>query len=403
MRKCFLKFLQVSNGFLLLSAFYCCIMQLVQENEKQIFFRSLLLLPLAAILSVSVNKVKHFWQYLMIAVVSGCVVIASAGNGFSKIWMAVCVILAAVSHFAARAGRRDCWLDFPAYPWLIAYFIMYVLGNHFKHEFLIYYASFGAGIYFIVCNLYINLTEMEAFVKTHSSLERLPVKRLGKINSWMMCLQSGLIAFAMFVTPFLGIDQLIRQAGSALRALISFLIGFLSSGGHEETVQQAAEEMQDMMLPEAYEPSALLEFIYKILDIISWMIAIGLVFLFLRLIAKKIYGMYQQFNLHIEENGDKVERLIAAPSAESKKTLNRRRRENLFWDRSPSGRIRKMYKKRVMQELKHPPESYLTPWEIENEIRMEDEKKEIFHACYEKARYGKEECTKEDVQVMMKI
>ena len=62
-----------------------------------------------------------------------------------------------------------------------------------------------------------------------------------------------------------------------------------------------------------------------------------------------------------------------------------------------------MYKKRVMQELKHPPESYLTPWEIENEIRMEDEKKEIFHACYEKARYGKEECTKEDVQVMMKI
>ena len=85
MRKCFLKFLQVSNGFLLLSAFYCCIMQLVQENEKQIFFRSLLLLPLAAILSVSVNKVKHFWQYLMIAVVSGCVVIASAGNGFSKI------------------------------------------------------------------------------------------------------------------------------------------------------------------------------------------------------------------------------------------------------------------------------------------------------------------------------
>ena len=403
MRKYFLKFLQVINGFLLLSAFYCCIMQLVQDNDKQIIFRSLLLLPLAAILSVSVNKVKHFWQYLMIAAASGCVVIAASGNGLSRVWMVVCVVLAAVSHFAARAGRRDCWLDFPAYPWLIVYFFMYVLGNHFKHEFLIYYASFGAGIYFIVCNLYINLTEMEAFVKTHSSLERLPVKRLGKINSRMMCLQSGLIALAMFVTPFLGIDQLIRQAGNALRTLVSFLLGFLSSGGQEETVQQAAEEMQDMMLPEAYEPSALLAFIYKILDIISWLIAIGLVFLFLRLIIKKIYGMYQQFNLHIEENGDKVERLIAAPSAENKKKLNRQRKENLFWDRSPSGRIRKIYKKRVIQELKHPPESYMTPWEIENEIGMADEKKEIFHACYEKARYGKEECTKEDVQVMMKL
>ena len=41
--------------------------------------------------------------------------------------------------------------------------------------------------------------------------------------------------------------------------------------------------------------------------------------------------------------------------------------------------------------------------ELEKELDMEEEKKESFHYYYEKARYGKRECTKEDLQNMMKL
>lgn len=403
MRKYVIKGLEICNGFLLLSALYCCVMQQIITNDLLSFFKSLLLIPLVGILSVSVEKVKHFWQYLLIAVVSGLLAAIVAGSGFSRFWMGVCAVIAAFSYFAARAGKRDCWLDLPAYPWLIVYFLMYLLGNHFNREFLTLYASFGAGAYFLVCNLHTNMTEMDAFVKTHSTLERLPVKRLGRINSWMMWLQSGFIVCAMLVAPYLGVDQLIRQAGRALRNLIAFLLSRLPTGGQEEMVQEATENMQEMMMQEPYETSAFMELLYKILDIIGWLLALGILILFIRMIIKKIYEMYQQFNSHTEENGDRIERLIAAPSTEKKRTLNRQIKENLFWDRSPSGRMRKLYKNRVLKELKNPPKSYQTPEELEKELDMEEEKKESFHYYYEKARYGKRECTKEDLQNMMKL
>ena len=403
MRKYILKGLEIGNGFLLLSAFYCCIMQQVLPKDQPNFYRSLLLIPFVGILSVTVNKVKHFWQYLLIAAVSGTLVCLTVPTGLSRIWMILCVLTAGFSYFAARAGKRECWLDQPAYPWLIVYFLMYLLGNHFHREFLIRYASLGAGIYFLICNFYTNMTEIDEFVKIHSTLERLPVKRLGKINSWMMWLQSGLIACAMFVTPYLGIDQLIRQAGRALRNLLSFLLGLLPTGGQEEMMQQARENMMEMMMQEPHEVSAFMQLLYKILDIIGWLFALLLVLLFIRMIIKKIYEMYRQFNSHTEENGDRIERLIAAPSAEKKRTLDKQMKENLFWDRSPAGRIRKIYKKRILRELKNPPKPYMTPLEIEKDMEMPGEQKELFHHFYEKARYGKEGCTKDDLQAMMKL
>lgn len=403
MRKYFIKGLEVFHGFLVLSLIYCSIMQQISSKEAAVLAKSLILLPAVGILAFSVEKVKHFWQYFLIAGVTVAVSAAAAGEGYFGIWMGVCVFVAAFSYFAARAGDRDCWLNTPAYPMLVLYLVIYLLGNYFDRIFLMRQAAFGAGLYYLVCNIYINWTQMDDFVRTHSSLERLPVRRLGKINSRMMWLQSGVIAAAMFAAPFLGIDGAIRYAGKCLLRLIALLLSFLPSGGEEEIMQEAAEQVPQM-LPESGEaPSALLMLLYKILDFIGWMIFICLVLAVVWIALKKIYGLYRQFNDHTEENGDRIERLIAPPSEEKKSRLEKQRRENLFWDRSPNGRIRKFYKKRVWKDLKEAPEPFWTPSQLEEEVVMSGEEKEKFHFYYEKARYGKEKCTREEMQEMMKL
>lgn len=403
MRKYLVRGIEIFHGFLLLSALYCCIMQQISSSDMKNFLKSLLLIPLVGILSVTVEKVKYFWQYFLIAVIAVALAAAAAGNGYARIWMVVCGVIAAFSYFFARAGKKECWLESPALPWLVLYLVMYLIGNNLKREFLIWYASFGAGIYYLVCNLHTNLTEMDEFVRTHNHLERLPVKRLGKINGRMMWMQSGVIAAAMFTAPFVGIDQIIRQMGRALRKIVMLLLSLLPSGSSEELVEETTKNAQQMMMGGGEEVSAFWALIYKILDIIGWMIAAFLVLLTIWMILKKIYDMYRQFNVRTEENGDRIERLIAPPVGEKKRVLERKKKENLFWDRSPDARIRKYYKKRVLKDLKAVPELFWTPTQLEENVVMSREEKEKFHFYYEKARYGKQECTKEDMQNMMKL
>lgn len=402
MRKYYIKGLEIFHGFLLLSGVYCCIMQQISKSELQIFVRSFLLIPVVGILSVSVSKVKHFWQYFLIGAVTAAAAMAASGGGYSRVWIGVCAVIAVFSYFVARAGKRSCWLDTPVYPWLVLYLGMYLLGERLGSTFLVRYAALGAGIYYLVCNIYVNLKEVDEFVRTHSSLERLPVKRLGRINGRMMWIQSGVIAAAMCAAPFLGIDQMIRQAGSVLRRLIVLLLSLLPQG-EEELLEEAAEAAPEMMMEAGKTPSAFLLLLYKILDIIGWMFAACLVLLCIWLILKKIYEMYMQFNAHTEENGDRIERLIAPPTSEKKKMLEKQKKENLFWDRSPNGRIRKFYKRRIWKDLRKEPEPSWTPAQLERDVEMPGEEKEKFHFYYEKARYGNVGCTKEEMQDMMKL
>lgn len=74
-------------------------------------------------------------------------------------------------------------------------------------------------------------------------MERLPVRRLARINQGMMWIVSGLTAAAMIVAPYLGLDQLIRQLGNTLKTVIRWLLLLIpNSPVEEETMatEQAA-------------------------------------------------------------------------------------------------------------------------------------------------------------------
>lgn len=401
MRKYARKALELLNGFLILSVCYVCILQRISENFRGNLIKSLLLFPVLLVCSVSAEKVKHFWQYALAAILVCTAAFRMAGGGYPQIWMGFFVILTAVSYFGARAGEKDCWLDEPVYPWLGLYMAIYFLSNNLADSFMMGYVSIAAGLHFLICNIHTNLTQMNDFVKTHRSLERFPLHRLGLINRRMMWLQTLGITAAMCAAPFLGMDQVIRKAGKLLKSFLSMLLRHLPSGEEEEAVRQAGERMSMTALPEAEPVPGWLEMLYKVLDVLCWILVIVLIFFFLRMIFRKMYEMYRRFNDHTEENGDKIESLLGEPQAEQKDRMRKRKGENLFWDRSFSARIQKYYKKRILREYTGVPEPHLTPAELEERVKMEPEDRKCFHGYYEKARYSREACTKEEVQKMM--
>ena len=141
----------------------------------------------------------------------------------------------------------------------------------------------------------------------------------------------------------------------------------------------------------------------KILDILSVILIVALIVYVVYKILRKIYQLYLDFDLNSAENGDEIEKIYTVQMKEEKRQIRKKKSESLFWDRSPNARIRKFYKKRVLRDRKEIPGKYMTPEELEMEILMSDEEKSIFHTYYEKARYGSEPCTKEEMDTYLKI
>lgn len=233
-------------------------------------------------------------------------------------------------------------------------------------------------------------------------MERLPVRRLARINQGMMWIVSGLTAAAMIVAPYLGLDQLIRQLGNALKTVIRWLLLLIPNSPVEEETM-ATEQAQQAMPAVGNQAPWFLELFYKLLDLIGWMIGIGLVLACVFLVIRALYRLYLRFNEKTEENGDTIERLMPAPAAEKKKGLEHKKKEHLLWDRSTDGRIRKHYRKKVLEKLKESPDEAWTPTQTAREMELEPGEAETFARIYEKARYGKDDCSREEMERMLKI
>ena len=100
------------------------------------------------------------------------------------------------------------------------------------------------------------------------------MRRLARINQGMMWIVSGLTAAAMIVAPYLGLDQLIRQLGNALKTVIRWLLLLIPNSPVEEETM-ATEQAQQAMPAVGNQAPWFLELFYKLLDLIGWMIGIG--------------------------------------------------------------------------------------------------------------------------------
>jgi len=67
------------------------------------------------------------------------------------------------------------------------------------------------------------------------------------------------------------------------------------------------------------------------------------------------------------------------------------------------GIIQELRSKKVLEKLKESPDEAWTPTQTAREMELEPGEAETFARIYEKARYGKDDCSREEMERMLKI
>ena len=401
-----LRIIYYLTGFLMLSSIHCLIVGIVSGGNTETFLHSMVYLPVIILLSEGQKKSRYFWQYALC--VSGALAIARitldvmTDGEFEKVLGTVLAAGAAAIYFYARAKKAECLLEAPEYYYLGLYLIMWFLERQYPSDLLEKYAVIGAGCYCLLCMYKTNIDEVLQFVDINEHLERFPEKRLLKSNLLMMGFQTAIVGCGMGMILSTGVDGIFDRNVKVLQRFLAWLLSFL-----ESEVQHTGSEVSggEMIMPvvEAQEQSAFMEMLLKVLDILSWALVIGLTLFAVFKVLKKIYQLYLEFDINAADNGDEIEKIYTVQSREEKRKLGERRAKSFRKDRSPNAKIRRYYKKRVIYDWKEAPKSSMTPTEIEMAVIMEEKKKKIFHEYYEKARYGNEPCTKEEMENYLRL
>lgn len=402
MKKWPLRMINYLTGTLILSSLHCMVVAIVSGGDVKTVLHSMIYLPIIIMLSESQKRTKHFWQFAIFAVVAIAVVRFSYSGLFEQILGTVLAVGAVLMYFYTRAIKTEwtkieCPLETPVYQSLVLFLIMYFMGYQYSSEMLKNYAVLGAGFYCLLCMYKINFDEIFQIIDINGKLERFPEKRLFQSNLVMMGFQTIIVACGMGIFLSIRVDWAYEKIISIVRRFLEWLLHLLEAAA-QNVDSEACDDTNFMLIIEAKEQNILVELLLQILEILSVILVIALILYFVYCILKTIYQLYLQFDMNSAENGDEIERIDVTQTKE--KTTKRKKTEKLFWDWSPNARIRKYYKKRVLRDLKEAPQASMTPEEIERNVEMDEEKKKVFHRLYEQARYGNEECSKEDVGIL---
>lgn len=406
MKKWPLRIIYYLTGFLMLSSIHCMIVGIVSGGSSETFLHSLIYLPAIILLSEGQKLAKYFWQFAIaagvaVAITRGALSVLSEQK-FESVLGTVLIVAATLLYFYARAKQTECLLEAPEYYYLSIYLVMLFLERQYPSILLEKYAVIGAGCFCLLCMYKANIDQMLQFIDLNEKLERFPEKRLLKSNLLMMGFQTVIVGCGMGIILSTGADGLLSKIADAFRKLIAWLLSLLESDV-KHTGGEASGGTAIMPVVEASERSAFMEMLLKILDVLSWAFVIGLTLFVIYKILKKFYQLYLEFDMNSVENGDEIEKIYTVQTKDEKRKLKKQKEENLRWDRSPNAKIRKHYKKRVLKDVKEKPAAYMTPEEIEYGVNIPADKKQVFHTIYEQARYANVECSKEDMDKMLKI
>ncbi len=296
---------------------------------------------------------------------------------------------------AGISEDKETWevstlLDAPRIPYCLIFIAMYLILIYLhRYEFLPLMLGMLAAE-FCICLAYCYLERLDIFMKSNARVANLPTSAMKRIGTGIVL--TGITILILFMLP--------------------------AAIYHEEPLSRIKFEPQDMgdvtleYFEENTEPDPMMEelmrlkehaketpeWLKKASDLLAALTVIGIAYVVLRLIFKAIRKAMESFSY--DEEDDEIIFL-------DQETDNTKGRINIFkkpekegW-LSPDRKIRKLYKKLIRRALREKPCGNETPLELENKAGLYEkgeERADMIHALYEKARYGKTECTREDAR-----
>lgn len=394
---------------------FAACLPVLEEAEAAVFGLHCLwvLIPVAASW-FAVRKINGLPLYLLVgAVVTAAVLILSR-----DILAAVLSIFVFLMRTYPRVIRGKMLEDMPGDAveielWEIPTFLDYPKAVHCLLFIVVYFAVIISKRHFLLISLfyvllaeifliyiYASVVRLKEFITDNRRIANLPVKTMQLMQRAVLCVTLFLLLLFVLPSILYGNEPLTRLSEIQL----DLNVNLESEAGMMAAEADGMQEMLEMIgEQESFEWP---EWLKQLGNVLMYLICAGGVAAVAVLLYQAFRRMMQNF-----ANGQGEDEIILLDGDESEILRGERKKRDVFWVRTPGMKIRREYKKMVKKNLKTRPFGWETPTDLEqnagmaaaageNGRGMKDYTK--FHMLYEKARYGKTECTKDELETFLK-
>lgn len=361
------------------------------------------------------GKCGNFYIFMLFHVMISGIFILLVPGLERRIAVGGCIAIMAISSIRLKMmpiyEREEC----PPSVSVVLFLLSNLAAQQMGRTPVVQISYYEAFLFLIVSAVHRSLANTASFIKANAGMENLPVRQMKGMNKMLLGVFVLFLAAGMPVLDHLLLNYVQGSAGEvfrmAMRRIITVIIWILKwifkkrdSSGKDMEISS-----EESARPQTGEVSIIAQILEQIVVVVVHILfLVGVVYL----AVWCFYRLYRRFYEHQEDGSDKSEFLWKNPLSKERTGKKQEKRKRLEIG-NVNQRIRQMYKRYVRRQFgkKSAVPPAMTPTELENSILeqepaggqngKEDDAQMMQRVeIYEKARYSKCGCGKEDMEAM---
>ncbi len=404
-----IRIFQVLVQFTLYHSTACLIAGIGRTEDAALYLRmGILLLPLLLYSFVRMYVENLFLFALLHIGCAGGILFFFPHTVGESAAISICLIIIIGNSVRFRITESYRHQECPHLLLLSILFIVYALASYIEKTILMRQCFYELIIFLIFYMISKNLENTEKFINLNRDTANFPVRQIKGVNRTLLCFFTIVMFGGMLLAPQIYPESLIEQFGAVLLSILRWLFSLIL---REEIDQEPYLDFREDGNLGGYEfpieenvPSKLAVFLQYLMEIAA---AVFLIAVILFGIGFGLYQIYKRFYA-IPLSSEKEQKKTDVVTVTESVPIFRRKKEPQEELGGYNKRIRRQYKKSVKRRKGKDQvlSESLTPAEIETVLEhpiMDPKERERLIALYEKARYGKEECTKEELEEVKRM
>ena len=370
------------------------------------YLEGIKLLPMVIFVYLIRKYIKNIFVFLGLHIVVLALFVLMDLDSFCKVLYVVfwTVQLLQSLHFWKKEDATP-YKEMPL-GFMAIFFVMGIYGQKVAMEY--YYLVCGMGIIYYLLHLATQyFHNYSQFLKNQNEIKHFPYKKINLIHNMYLSILAGVLILLIVVVVLVKPENITGVIGAFLFGVLQKLFSGLAEVPvkEEAEVSTSKQEQQQNFFGDGFEDQMPKnENLLKILETVFNFLCVVAIVAFILLV---IYGIFEFFKKYMNKNLMDSDEVAEIKKEKKVKIMKKEREKKSLFSRfnlSNSEKIRKLYfKKMKLYEKKQVIvlKDYLTPEELKQmvESQTKDKIDEITN-CYEEARYGMEEQSREKVMKM---
>lgn len=354
---------------------------------------SLLIVLLTFGISFLGKLFKKRYGYLIVGILGEILVLLFAEN-VVELSMFTCFVIILTILYIISSGEKTAVLMKNSPVWLGIILLCYI-PLHFTGYAGGWMLQVFGGTYLLLYLICLAEQNMEDFKLVHSRMAKLPLVQLAKVHVMSVAAVVSWVAFGIFLGRN---ESLASYLNGKIKGLLEKMEGSPVKIAPEGMPGGAVNFMEPYGISEQESGQQLSIKYSGISDMIQHILELFLCIIVFAFILFLLYSIYSYLKRDKKDEGDIVEFIKTEDKKEKIKRKSVLTEEEKEKNNSPNAIVRRAYRKRIKTGIKGKIPFWASPIELETMAEWQETgNKSELHLLYEKARYSKEGCLKEDL------